>query len=281
MRWIRTVATAVAVSASLFSSAVQCATISVVSDINDFESQKRSDATGGYVASENNLQARAGHQTNFNGSGSNAPGGIMPVYFFKLPALGPGEAITSATFSVGVVPDSAASAVSPAFNLDLYALGLVSTAGKTNADAQNYWYIGNTPQASLPGTAGATPVTAPVSRLMDNFLVPADFVANGSSEVAHSADVFSYIDNLYSDPITNGFTPGSSYLVLRLNPDLSPPPLNAGGTQRYSLANQGNGTNGGIGANRPTLTFEVIPEPSSLALFGLGICGFALRRRMG
>jgi hypothetical protein len=259
---------AFAAALSLVISVAHAATISVPDNINDFESQKRSDATGGYVASENNLAARAGHQTNFNGSGTNAPGGIMPIYFFQLPALGVGDAITAASFSIGLQPDSASTAVAPTFNGDLYILGLVDTIGKTAADAQNYWYIGNTAQASLPGVAGSATVTATVSRVMDNFLVPADFIANGGTEDAspNTADVTSYIQNLYANPGPNGFTPGTSYLVVRINPDLSPPPTS--GTQRYSLANEGNGVNGGLGsaANRPKITLEVVPEPSSILL---------------
>src|SRR3954453_341370 len=110
---------ALAVFITFFSSVAHSALITVADSVDDFESQKRSDATGGYTASENNLQARAGHQSNFNGTGSNAPGGIMPIFFFQLPALGPGEAITGASFSVGVGADSAASAVTPTFNIDL------------------------------------------------------------------------------------------------------------------------------------------------------------------
>src|SRR4051812_20167236 len=102
------------------------AVIPIQDSLDDFEPQKRSDATGGYVASENFATgSRVGFQANFNGTGVNAPGGITSAYFFQLPALGPGETISGATFSVGRLADSAASATTPTFNADLYALGVV------------------------------------------------------------------------------------------------------------------------------------------------------------
>jgi len=269
---------AIALLAIALSVDSRAATITVADDVNNFESQKRSD-TGVYIASENNLSARVGHQSNFNGSGASAPGAIMAVDFFQLPALAPGESVTSASFNVGVVPDSAGTAVTPTFNADLYVLGFVSAIGKTAADAQNYWYIGDTAQASLPGTAGSATVTGSVSRLVDNFLVPADFVANGGTEVLHTANITTYIQNLYANPGPSGFTPGSSFLIVRVNPDAASPPTS--GTQRYSLASPGTGPsgNGGTGTTKPSITLETVPEPSSFLLTGILFCATGLLGR--
>src|SRR4051794_706988 len=123
---------------------LHAATLAVQDDINDYEAQHRSDSTGTYIASENNGAARVGHQANFNGTGANAPGGIDSVFFFQLPVLNPGDTLNSATFSVGLVPDTAATAVTPTFNGDAYVLGVTDTIAKTAAEAQNFFYLGDT-----------------------------------------------------------------------------------------------------------------------------------------
>ncbi len=244
--------------------------------IDDYEAQRRSNNTPLWAASENNGVARVGHQTNFNGTGTTAPGGIMPLFFFQLPVLGTGESITGASFGVGLLPDSASTAVTPTFNGDLYALGVVDVIGKTVENAEKFWYIGNTAQAALPAVAGSSSVGGSVSRVADDFLLPTDFIANGgTADVAPIiADVTTYLQNLYADPVGNNFTPGTSYLVMRVNPDADPPPTS--GTQRYSLAWQGTVGNGGAGApeTRPLITIETIPEPSSAALAALSVLGW-------
>ncbi len=178
------------------------------------------------------------------------------------------------------MPDTASTSIAPTFNADLYALGfLAAAATPTVADAENYWYFGNTPQASLPGTAGAAPISGSVDRIIDDFLVPTDFVANGGTETLKTGDISSYIQSLYSDPVGNGFTPGSSYLVVRVTPDADSAPTV--GTQRYSLSNQG--VVNPNGENRPTITLntEVVPEPSCFVLLCMGLCGLIVRRRVG
>jgi hypothetical protein len=282
---IRTVSLrTLAIAAFVAAAASSCigATITVQDSLDDYEAQRRSD-TGVYIASENNATARVGHQSNFNGAGANPPGGIEPVYFFQLPALPAGETLTGATFSVGRLADSAASAVTPTFNGDLYALGVIDAIGKGAADAQKFFYLGNSAQGSLP--AGGPTVGGSVSRLADNFLVPADFIANGGSASAspNTANVTSYIQNLYANPGANGFTPGTSYLVIRINPDADSVPVT--GTQRYTLAWQGTAGNGGAGTpeNRPliTLTTAAVPEPMGAALFAISAIGLLRRRRHG
>src|SRR5215204_7571558 len=93
---LQAMACACAVGLSI-SAVASAATITVPDSTDDFEAQKRSD-TGVFIASENFLTGqRAGFQSNFNGTGTSAPGGIMPVFFFQLPALAPGETISSAS----------------------------------------------------------------------------------------------------------------------------------------------------------------------------------------
>jgi hypothetical protein len=260
--------------------AAMAATIAVPDSVDDFEAQRRSD-TGVYVASENFATgSRVGFQSSFNGGGNNPPGGITSLYFFQLPALGAGESISGATFSVGRLPDSAATAVTPTFNADLYAVGVVNSISKTAADAEKFFYLGNTAQSSLP--AGGPTVGGAVMRLMDNFLVPAEFIASGGTAAAtpDTADITSYVQSLYANQAANGFTPGSSFLVLRLNPDADVLPTT--GTQRYTTAFQGTAANGGAGTpeNRPLVTLEVVPEPSSAALVAVGALALLRRRRV-
>jgi hypothetical protein len=261
--------------------AAQAAVLPVQGSIDDFEAQRRSD-TGVYIASENfNTGSRVGFQSNFNGAGALPPGGITSLYFFQLPALGPGESLSSAVFSVGRLPDSATSATAPTFNADLYALGVVNSVSKTAADAEKFFYLGNTAQSSLP--AGGPTVGGSVSRVVDDFLRPNDFIANGgaASGGPNMGDLTTYVQNLYADPAANGFTPGTSYLVLRLNPDADTLPTT--GTQRYTTAFQGTAANGGAGTaeNRPllTLTTTAVPEPASAGVLLVGAAALLGRRR--
>jgi hypothetical protein len=113
--------------------------------------------------------------------------------------------------------------------------------------------------------------------------MPGDFIPAGgtAAPAPNTADLTSYIRGLYSDPTGNGFTPGASYLVLRLNPDADAVPT--AGTQRYLTAFQGTAANGGAGSpeNRPLLTIEtaLVPEPSAAGLVFAGALGLLRRRR--
>lgn len=258
------------------------ATLTIQDSLDDFEAQRRSD-TGVYIASENFANgSRAGFQSNFNGSGAQAPGGITSLYFFQLPTLAAGQTIESANFSVGTLPDTATTATTPSFNGDLYALGFVNSIAKDAAAAEKFFYLGNTAQTSLPDVAGGPTVGGTVSRVADDFLDASDFVPNGGTATdADSADITAYVRDLYANQATNGFMPGTSFLVLRVNPDADTLPTS--GTQRYLTAFQGTAANGGAGtaANRPLVTLEVVPEPTGVAILlvgGLGVLG-ARRRR--
>ncbi len=261
----------------------RAATITVEDSVLDFEAQHRSN-DGTFPASENNGAGRVGFQSNFNGGGSFAPGGIEPIFLFKLPALAPGESVTSATFSIGRVADSSTGAVTPTFNGDLYALGVTATnptISANSADAQHLFYIGDTAQSSLPVVAGSQIITGPISRVADNFFVPSMFIANGGSAAPLDVtDVTSYIQALYSNPVGNGFVPGTSYLVMRLNPDTGTPP--SSGTQRYSVAWQGNSTTtpAGTPGNGPFVTLTtVVPEPATVCLTTISLIGCLLAAR--
>ena len=120
-----------------------------------------------------------------------------------------------------------------------------------------------------------------VSRVADNFLAPADFIANcgAASAAPTTADLTSYIQALYANPAANGFTPGTSYLVLRLNPDADTIPTS--GTQRYTTAFQGTAANGGAGTpeNRPLVTLEIVPEPGTAGVLLVGAAALLRRRR--
>jgi len=235
--------------------------------VSDFEARLQTGGTipaGGPYApgpSTTATSLRVGFQSNFQ---------ITSVFFFQLPVLG-GQAINNATFSLGLLPDSATTAVAPAHNGDLMALGFtnIDPPANTAAESQNYFYLG---QGAADPASGHT-------LIQDNFLVPSDFIANGgtattkSTDLAGSATLGTYINGLYSAP---GFTPGSSYLILRVNPDIT----GDTGTKRYSLASAENANT----SLRPTLNLDLtpVPEPSTLAFLGLGLgfAGFAFRRRI-
>ena len=254
-----------AVLCACVSNRVQAAAIPGSS--SDFEARLQTGgtipSTGPYTPgpSTTATSLRVGFQSNFQ---------ITSVYFFQLPVLG-GQTLNNATFSLGVLPDSATTAVTPAHNGDLVALGFtnVDPPGNTFAEGQSYFYLGQ----------GAADTASGHALIQDNFLNPGDFIPNGgtattkSTDIAGSAALTGYINGLYSAP---GFVPGSSYLILRVNPDIA----GDTGTKRYSLASA-ESANASL---RPSLDLALVPvpEPSTIALLGIGLgaLGFGWLKRV-
>lgn len=219
--------------------------ITVVSHTADFEPRIR---TGGTIPpggphdpgeSPGATRLRVGFQTNFR---------IDAAYFFKLPALGPSDQIIGADFSVAEVPDTAPTAIMPNHNADLVALGFTNfdPPGNGAGEGEAYYYVGEGSTDNAPGR----------QLIQDNFLVPSDFIpSTGTSAVIKSTNPDAdsalqlYIADLYLNQDSNGFLPGTSYLILRLNPDL----MSDAGTRRYSLSS----AESLAGTHLPTLTLEV------------------------
>ena len=91
---------------------------------------------------------------------------------------------------------------------------------------------------------GAAPVSGNVERVVDDFLTPNAYIPNsGTDGPPMSGNLTSYIQNLYDNPAANGFTPGTSYLVLRLNPTPTPSrrpvPSDIHGVQRDDCQRRG------------------------------------------
>jgi hypothetical protein len=229
---------------------------------SDFEARFQTGGTipagGPYdsTASRTAGSLRVGFQSNFQ---------ITSVFFFQMPSLAGGQSINNASLTLGLLPDSATTSVTPAHNGDLVALGFtnIDPPGNSAGDSQSYFYLGQGANDASPGRA----------LIQDNFLVPGDFIPNGGTATTRSTDALGnaaltgYINGLYSAP---GFTPGSSYLVLRVNPDIS----GDTGTKRFTLASAEN-ANAGL---RPALNLSLtpVPEPSTIAFFGIGFGALAL-----
>jgi hypothetical protein len=263
IRFARAIA-AIALALFLPRGSIDGATI--VSDTADFEPRLR---TGGTLTPEgpydpgpsvSATSLRIGFQTNFL---------ITSAFFFRLPLLAPGETIAGADFSVTELPDSASTAVIPNHNADLVAVGFTNIdPPERNAPAsERYFFVGEGRDDTAPGRA----------QIQDNFLEPSDFIPMSGSALGKATDdpgdaaLLGYINDLYANSATNQFIPGTSYLILRLNPDL----LGDSGTRRYTVASAENVV---AGVTPPTLTLVIIPEPACAMLFLAGMAALGGRR---
>ena len=125
-----------------------------------------------------------------NNNGS--PSGRNAVMIFPLPALSPGEQVTTATWIVNVAGRSG----TPAFNCDLWGIGF---QGSTTALVE--YFEANT------GDSGNT-------KFQDNVIIPS--FTSGNISISNSAVIGAYLQTFYA---TNPGYAGGSYVFLRMNPD--------------------------------------------------------------
>lgn len=244
----------------------------IISAPEDFEARLQRNSTTGEITSEAGAsgfdELRVGGQTRFR---------FTAVQYFLLPNIDP-NTIGSVTFSNSVVPDDSANVTETTFtfNADLVALGFDTNATPDNssAAAADYVYFG---EGELDAGTGAQSGVFRINQeIQDNYLVPSENVVNGGTPLNQMTDeagtqaLTAYIQSLYAHP---SFVPGSSYLILRLNPDQMP--LDTA-TNRYNISSA---ETTDAGATLPTLTIEVIPEPGAISLLAIAGLGLLGRRR--
>jgi hypothetical protein len=232
----------------------------IQSDIADYEAyytvNSSNQVTGEAISNGTAGDIRVGART-----GTTKTAGIFP---FKLPSLSSGQAITSATLTFHVRGDDTRPPITGS-HIDLY--GLPYDAGSFD-------------QLASRQSEGPNDTTAGVSKLQDDFISASDVPQDGTPLYEFvSVDVSSFLNDQY----TAGAQAGD-YAVFRLSQDV----VSAyGDVSRFKFVSSGGdaGTidspTNDIAAGAPYLTYTVgaVPEPSALALFGLGALGMGMRRR--
>ena len=192
-------------------------------------------------------------------------GGIVPIFFYRLPTLAAGTTITSATLSLNLASLTTAGGIN--YNVDLYGLSFRANPTITAAD----FYVG---PLDTSGNAAL---------LQDNFVARSTPTANTplgryDSTTAGSAAIANFLNAQYAAGATGGVN--GSFVLFRLSSDVASS-VNAGG---YDFNTQDNSSTSGL---RPTLTLttaaiSAAPEPSAAALLSavlLPLAGMMARRR--
>lgn len=227
------------VGPALLASAANAALYTVYVDASDYEARNDNAVANGAFG-----YLRVGTRT--TGASGTTVSAIFP---FALPALAPGETITSATLRLTTF---AQTTNLPVANADLY--GLPYHAAPMASDAANYYSGPNDP---TPG----------VTKLEDDFLTPAD--VDGNEVPFDSVDIASFVQSLY----TAGAQPGD-FALFRLSYDQ---PVDTAVHNRYQIWASGATDS----AQLPTLSITTtsVPEPASLSLLALGATTLLARRR--
>jgi hypothetical protein len=277
------------------------APIAITTDRGDFEARLTS-STGSYAVGPSGTATslRVGFQDNFgvHASGTTgADGGITAVWYFRLPQvnLAAGDTINGAHFGAYMLEEASRSNdITPRFNADLWALGVVRTlpTSATSTDvSQSYFYLGDADD-TRPGEGGFSR-----ARVQNDYFVPyTDYSSVNPGDPADpatpkefgtrsdgDANLLAYVLGIYQSPTFQN--DGQGYLVLRMNPDRGVNEKGfdnadvANGRARYTMASAESTVSGM--AVPPTLTLDVtsVPEPGALAVLGLGGVGLLGRRR--
>ena len=245
MRAGLTILAAVA-AASLVTGTAGAAVFVVPADSGDFESLSDGTTSNGVSGA-----LRVGSRT-LNSSAT--PTAANPIFPFALPALGPGETVLAATLSVLTKTQTSNL---PVANADLY--GLPHDPAPLDPTGSYYF-------------AGPDDTTAGVTKLQDNYLVPADGAAADTRKV--SVDISAYIQSLYDA----GAQPGD-FALLRMSYDQ---PVNLDAHNRYLVwSKQATGTTDNPPERWPLLEITTIPEPATFGILAAGasLGAFARRRR--
>ena len=281
---VRGILGAVGLAAALSAGAsAHAAPLDITSSLADYEprlTRATGSAAGTGLAidpaidnSSDALNLRVGGQSRFR---------IGSAFFFALPTLAPGESISNAHLSFTQIPETATSGANvPSFNADLRVVGITQDVAVANdPDVPAVDPTVNPALSELLYSDAAADTRAGVGTalprllLQDNFLAPAQYIANGGSIAARATN--SAADALLSGYLTSLYAagvPANSFLIVTLNPDAPPGDVN---TNRYQIASA-NATDAAQG--KPTLSLTVVPEPAGIAALGFLAVGTLARRR--